>query len=117
MRQHPREAVVNEARQEISKALIEAGEIEFRDLYSMVFAAMAMVIENYPYAVERMTMSAESGESYVSFIQTFERARTEHQLTEGECMRILAEELASLAKYEIRQERHPEDPSKPGGLE
>lgn len=39
-----------------------------------------------------------------------------HDLTDGELTAILAGELSSLAKYQIRQERHPNDPDKPGGL-
>lgn len=39
-----------------------------------------------------------------------------HGLTNGELSSILAEEIASVAKYQIRAERHPNDPDKPGGL-
>lgn len=39
-----------------------------------------------------------------------------NDLTYGELTAILSGELSSLAKYQIRQERHPNDPEKPGGL-
>lgn len=37
-------------------------------------------------------------------------------LTRGETIRILSDLLMSVAKHMIREERHPNDPSKPGGL-
>jgi hypothetical protein len=44
----------------------------------------------------------------------------EAALTPGETLRIVADVfgdwLSSRAKYEIRQERHPDNPEKPGGL-
>ena len=48
--------------------------------------------------------------------------REQHDdLTFGELLPILGGTLSSqitgLAKYEIRPERHPNDPDKPGGLE
>jgi hypothetical protein len=39
-----------------------------------------------------------------------------HELTYGELTMILAGQLQRWAKYQIRSERHPEDPDKPGGL-
>ena len=43
------------------------------------------------------------------------------ELTQGEFLRVVTEELADAwglaAKYMIREERHPGDPNKPGGLE
>jgi len=42
-------------------------------------------------------------------------------LTEGEMLKVVTEEMSSwisgIAKYQIRAERHPDDPSRPGGLE
>ena len=38
-----------------------------------------------------------------------------HNLTYGEVTAILAEVLATWAKYQIRGERHPDDPEKRGG--
>ena len=48
--------------------------------------------------------------------------REQHDdLTFGELLSILGgtlgDQVTSLAKYEIRAERHPDDPDKPGGLE
>ena len=40
-----------------------------------------------------------------------------HGLTNGEVVRLYAEHLASIAKWMIRDERHPDDPSKPGGIQ
>lgn len=40
-----------------------------------------------------------------------------HELTHLELLQILNEEMATWLKYGIRSERHPDDPSKPGGLE
>ena len=54
--------------------------------------------------------SAEIGLALVNLYNKYD-------LTYGEILRILSSELASQAKYMIRQERHPEDPSQPGGLE
>jgi hypothetical protein len=43
------------------------------------------------------------------------------ELTQGEFLRVVTEELADAwsmaAKYMIREERHPGQPNKPGGLE
>ncbi len=43
------------------------------------------------------------------------------KLTDGEELRVLAslhsDWLATKAKYMIRDERHPDDPDRPGGLE
>jgi len=44
------------------------------------------------------------------------KASEEHDLTYGELTAILAGELASVAKYQIREERHPDEPDKPGGV-
>jgi hypothetical protein len=45
----------------------------------------------------------------------------ESDLTYGEYLRVITSELCSvwqsIAKYTIRQERHPNDPDQPGGLE
>jgi len=40
-----------------------------------------------------------------------------HRLTFAEMFSILAQAVEQVAKYAIRAERHPEDPSRPGGLE
>lgn len=37
-----------------------------------------------------------------------------HELTHGEIAKLLAEEILTWTKYEIRAERHPEDPEKKG---
>ena len=39
-----------------------------------------------------------------------------YNLTYGETTQILASELLAWTKYQIRDERHPDDPAKPGGL-
>lgn len=44
------------------------------------------------------------------------KAFQKHGVTYGEATQILAAELAGLAKYQIREERHS-DASKPGGVE
>lgn len=42
-------------------------------------------------------------------------------LTEGEMLKVVTEEMSSwisgIAKYQIRAERHPDNPDQPGGLE
>ena len=43
-------------------------------------------------------------------------ATSNYKLTYGELTRILASELGSLAKYQIREERHPNDLDAPGDL-
>jgi hypothetical protein len=40
-----------------------------------------------------------------------------YELTYGELWSVLNEVEASWIKYCIRDERHPDDPDKPGGLE
>ena len=40
-----------------------------------------------------------------------------HELTYAEILSIFSSRLASMAKYAIRSERHPDDPDRPGGLE
>lgn len=40
-----------------------------------------------------------------------------HELSYGEITSILAEELSSRAKCQIRNERHPDDADKPGDVE
>ena len=39
---------------------------------------------------------------------------TEYQLTYGELFSLLGNAVANLAKYQIRTERHPDDPDKKG---
>ena len=39
---------------------------------------------------------------------------TEHELTYGELFSLLGNAVANLAKYQIRAERHPDDPDKKG---
>lgn len=41
---------------------------------------------------------------------------TKHDLTFGEIVRILSSTLASVGKYLIRSERHPDEPGKAGGI-
>lgn len=45
------------------------------------------------------------------------KAVESHDITHGELTMILAGEIQSWAKYQIREERHPDDPDKPGGIE
>ncbi len=40
-----------------------------------------------------------------------------HRPTYGELVGFHARELSMLAKYMVREERHPEDPDMPGGIE
>jgi hypothetical protein len=44
-----------------------------------------------------------------------------HDLTDGELFSVIGDvlggQIANLAKYMIRAERHPDDPDKPGGWE
>lgn len=40
-----------------------------------------------------------------------------HDLTYAEVFSILGGEIQGFAKYAIRDERHPDDPGRPGGLE
>jgi hypothetical protein len=58
----------------------------------------------------------------------FEKARSEfaifllkleekHELTYGEVFSLLGSAIANLAKYQIRKERHPNDPDKGGDEE
>jgi len=39
---------------------------------------------------------------------------TEHELTYGELFSLLANAVGNLAKYQIRAERHPDEPGKKG---
>lgn len=48
------------------------------------------------------------------FWEAFLQISEKHQLTLGEQNDILLEKMASNNKYQIRIERHPEDPSKRG---
>mgnify|MGYP001251343022 CR=1 FL=1 len=41
---------------------------------------------------------------------------TKHDLTYGELFSALSTIQGNWAKYQIRDERHPNDPGKPGGL-
>lgn len=54
--------------------------------------------------------SNEISEAILTFV-------AQYQLTYGEIMMILGGELQSFAKYQIREERRPDDPDMPGGLE
>ena len=40
-----------------------------------------------------------------------------HDLTYGEAFGVMGDIIQSLAKHMIREERHPDDPEKPGGIE
>jgi hypothetical protein len=40
--------------------------------------------------------------------------RQKHELTYGELFSLLGGGIANLAKYQIRSERHPDDPDKRG---
>lgn len=40
-----------------------------------------------------------------------------HDVTEAELLQIFAGYMARMAKYQIRAERHPNEPDKPGGIE
>jgi len=48
------------------------------------------------------------------------KAIEDHKLTRGEELRVVNSAamgwIAAIAKYEIREERHPEEPDRPGGL-
>lgn len=39
-----------------------------------------------------------------------------HDLTYGELVSVMSEQLQSIAKYMIREERHPDDPEMPGDV-
>lgn len=57
------------------------------------------------------------GEAQGKIGMAINRIAMEYDLTYGEMTRIVASELAHLAKWMIRAERHPDDPNRPGGLE
>lgn len=56
---------------------------------------------------------AKAGSELTTFVLSLVE---KHGLTWGETTRILAEELALLAKYQIREERHGDD-GYPGDIE
>lgn len=75
--------------------------------------------ERYPtiHSRERITNQAECDLRDAVHAVIYDKAR---DLTFGEVLRVLQSVLggavSDLARDAIRQERHPEDPSKPGGL-
>ena len=74
---------------------------------------------DYPviHSRERVTNQAECDLRDAVHAVIFDKAR---DLTFGEVLRVLQSVLggaiSDLARGAIRQERHPDDPSKPGGL-
>lgn len=52
----------------------------------------------------------------LEFSTAFLELEQKYDLTYGEMTKLLSSQLAELAKCQIRAERHPEDPSKPGGI-
>lgn len=55
-------------------------------------------------------------EAGYKLIKAWVEIRDSYDLTNGECLRIIANILSTDAKYIIRAERHPENPDMPGGL-
>lgn len=53
----------------------------------------------------------------IEFKRFFLQLEKDNDLTYGEMTQMLAVELANLAKYQIRSERHPENPDKQGDEE
>jgi hypothetical protein len=59
----------------------------------------------------RTLVVAEARRALVGFMLDLEK---KHDLTYGEMFSLYGDAIANLAKYQIRSERHPEDPDKKG---
>jgi hypothetical protein len=60
---------------------------------------------------ERTTIVEKARHAFAMFLLDLQQ---KHDLTYGEMFSILGGSIADLAKYQIRHERHPDDPNKKG---
>lgn len=128
MKLHARHTIVNEARHAFVSFLLDLEKklgLHYEDLFSCLSERLSVLAHGSrtrwsvaralgaPSAVQpkrsarlRLALAAVGDES--------RRIQTAHTLTYGEWFSILGGEIANLAKYLIRSERHPEDPDKRG---
>jgi hypothetical protein len=60
---------------------------------------------------QRMALVQKARNELETFLLELEQ---KHALTYGEVFSLLGNAVANLAKYQIRAERHPDDPAKKG---
>ena len=59
----------------------------------------------------RMVVVQQARHAFETFLLELE---TEHELTYGELFSMIGQAITNNAKYQIRAERHPDDPDKKG---
>ena len=108
---HPRYPVVRKAEGSFSDAyfeILKRHNLSFEDATEMLANGIAHGVDPLKKADSAKTAAESEMETVL------DRVIKEFELTSGEIVSIIAERLASLAKYKIRDERHPKNPGKGG---
>jgi hypothetical protein len=131
MMQHPRTSLCNTARHAVTGLLLDMEQRlkshTYEDLFSVVVERLDALTcgmrsnESVAKALEAQSSIVPKRNKSLALLldglrEGLIRIQATHQLTYGEWMSILGNEITGYAKYCIRAERHPNDPSKPGDL-
>lgn len=128
MMQHKRTPIVNVARRELMGFFLDL-EKKYKLTYEDMFVCLGDRLDAIasgihddlslrdtlarPY-LRRIKPNAKLTDALFVWHAEMRRIQEVHKLTYGEWFSILGGEIAGLAKYLIRTERHPNDPDKGG---
>ena len=128
MKLHARTIIVDKARHALTGFLLDLEQkhsLAYGEVFSCLAdcaSALARGMQNEEdVAVALATLGPRASKPRTEFDQalrvwvaTLPRIQAEYRLTYGELLSLLGNSIASLAKYYIRHERHPDDPEKRG---
>jgi 3-polyprenyl-4-hydroxybenzoate decarboxylase len=128
MKIHPRERISNVSGAEIVMAVHGIWD-KHDPTYATILAALSSVQDYYIREMAKAETATTVVPSTTAGVDTslpgdatsmameIRAVINQHELTNGEILRCLNEQMASMIKYVIREERHPGQPDLPGGLE
>ena len=129
MKQHERTLIVNKARNDVAEAFMKLEKTYSLKTYEGLFLLLGERLGAITSGFHHRKTVEKALEEQPSYeIKRHEKLRVAlwdwrddlirlqqvHGLTYGEWFAIFGNEIASLAKWTIRAERHPDDPDKGG---
>ncbi len=122
MKLHPRKILVADASCALSRLLFELErdhDLSYSDLFGLL-SERASTLASGAESTAMVRLTATSPPRTTSqrvrhaFIEGLRPIQAAHTLTYGEWFSLLGNAIADLARYQIRAERHPDDPDKKG---
>lgn len=126
MRIHPRETLTNLAASKIHMAVLAIWH-KYDLTYAVILTTLASVQAHYlremslaEKDIPEVTLAQDQEQfpgACTTIAMEIQEIIGQHGLTHGEILRCLNEQMGSMIRYVIREERHPEQSDLPGGLE